>query len=198
MTAYLSQPTGHPGDVGDSLLQQVLDSVRETERGARTARRNARRNERNRIGMLTIHGRWGVAIAATFPLIGQVGMAGPSWDLARKVPGAPYTMAGVLGAGAIVLMCSARGKHRVAAFIGLVLMGAFYATMALSFGGAFLHWLIQAHPTSPLRVLEIAVSEDRAKPTPYAGLLYAHWANVMIKHIITLSRLASDDRHPES
>ncbi len=192
MTA-MSSPGPEPS--ANELLGELIDLVRATDDEARAARRTARRAERNRIGMLYIHSLAALAIA---PLFAVAAIDSPAFAAMRQIPGAPYSVAVVLGIGGILLSVSAAGGHRMVAFAGLGLLAAWYATMAVTFALSAAVWSAGHHPDSLTEAVELLIADTRGKPSVYAVPLYAHFCAVMVRHMMTLRGKVLDDRALES
>jgi hypothetical protein len=154
-------------DVVDSLGEYVIVT------GER-----ARHGTRYRLNLLWVHAIAALLMAPLFMATGRDGMTAPSFAFLRSLPGSPYTVGAVLMLGGLVvgMGCIFRAKAIEAA--GLVLLGVFYLTLAITFSVPPVRWLL---------------GEDVSKPTLYGPVLYAHLTVIMAMHIRALLISRRDD-----
>lgn len=138
-----------------------------------------------RLNLLWIHATAALLIAPLFAAIGQGGMKGPSFEVMRHIPGAPGSVAVIIGLSGFILGlgCVLRAKKmEIAGLVGLTI---WYLLIVTTFGGAVLHWFADGSP------------KDRV-PALYSPVLYGHFAVIMIAHMINLIRARRiDERYGE-
>jgi hypothetical protein len=139
-----------------------------------------RRSEKNRLSLLHVHAVFAVAIAPLFAALGQDGMRGPSWVVIRLIPGAPYTLAALLGIGGVILGVATWYRAVVWETAALWVLMAWYALIAVSFAGAVLLWL--------------ADGASGQRPSFYAGVVYAHVFVILGVHQRTLVKIRRSRR----
>lgn len=154
-------------------LAQALDSVDEH---VRSVDASARREQRNRLNMLHLHALAAIVIGPLFCMVGSTSLNGANWAIIRVIPGAQLTLGLVLLTGGLILAPATHYRHLFWEKIGLWIVMAWYATIALSFGGASLLYLT-GHNPSPSR------------PAFYAPMVYLHLTCVMVVHLATLNRM---------
>jgi hypothetical protein len=152
------------------LLDALDDHLRDSDI-------RVRRSEGNRLSLLHLHAAAALYIAPLFAAMGRDGMTGPAWALVRMIPGAPYTLAVLFGAGGLILGTATWFRAPRWEILGLCMLLAWYLTIAISFAGALLMWLGGAFPPST------------PKPAPYAHGVYLHLSAVMTVHLVTLIRI---------
>jgi hypothetical protein len=133
---------------------------------------------RYRLNLLWVHAIAAMLMAPLVFATGRTGLTGPSFNFLRTIPGAPYSLAILLGAGGTVLAmgCIFRAKRvEMAGLIGLLI---FYLTLSVSFIIPPVHWLLH---------------QDGTKPPLYGGVLYAHLTVIMGLHFIGLVVKRRDD-----
>lgn len=138
----------------------------------------AGRDERNRLSLLSVHGAVGVVLA---PLFTQVMTTGPSWTVLRHVPGAPDSLAALVGVGGLVLVTATAVRSLRWETVGLVMMIAWYAVMASGFAAAIGVWIAHGRPAA-------------TSPALYTPVVYAHVAVVLSVHLRTLYRIRTGRR----
>ena len=136
-----------------------------------------KRSERNRIGLLHLHAAFAVYIGILFAFLGRDGMAGTAWTLVRTIPGTPGSLAALLFVGGIILGFATWKRAVRWEMLGLCLLLSWYLTIAVSFAGALVWWMLGGFPTNTMR------------PAPYAHGIYLHFSAVMIVHLTTLLRI---------
>lgn len=144
-----------------------------------------RSNEKNRLGLLLVHGVFALAVAPGFAyqLSQPHGMDSASFAPFRHIPGAPYTLAFILGLGGAILIPATIARHRMWEMTGLVLLMAWYGAMALCFAVAFLPW---AYGTA----------DPAAMPSTYASQVYFHFLTIMAVHVRTLWKMRRGQGSP--
>ncbi len=131
----------------------------------------ARRSEANRLALLAMHG---IAATVIAPLFALSPLNGPAWVITRQIPGAPWTLAALLGAGGLTLLVSVSKRALRWEIAGLVLLACWYLTMAVGFAAAIGVWLTTGRP--------------EPRPGLYAPMVYLHLFSVMSIHVYTLRR----------
>lgn len=134
-----------------------------------------RRSESNRLSLLHVHALFAMLIAPLFALLGRDGMTGPSWTIARQIPGAPYTLAALLGIGGVILGVATWYRHVGWELVGLWVLMSWYTIIAVSFAGALLWWLADGRPDP--------------RPSPYPAAVYTHVCVILGIHQMTLVRI---------
>jgi hypothetical protein len=160
------------GEETIDALARTLDALDEHLRDSDAV---VRRSERNRLSLLHVHALAAVVIAPLFALLGRDGMAGPSWAVARFIPGAPYTLAVLLGIGGVILGVATWYRRVGWELVGLWVLMCWYATIAASFAGAVLVWFAEGRPPQ--------------RPSFYAAAVYAHIGIVLWVHRMTLAKI---------
>lgn len=161
----------------DDAIKALAGTLDALDTHIKTADATVKRSERNRLSMLHLHALAAVVIGPLFAAVGTDGMTGATWSLVRLIPGAPFTLAAVLFAGGVILGVATFRRALRWEMLGLWMLFAWYAIIALSFGGALVLWLTNGMPGGA------------AKPSPYAPALYSHLAVVMLVHLRTLRRM---------
>lgn len=161
-------------DVMSELVDGFQGYVKKSELGESRARDY-------RSNLLWVHATAAMLIAPLFASIGKQGMSGPTFDIMRLIPGAPMSVATVLGFGGFILGLGCVLRSRKLEIAGLIGLAVWYVLIAVSFGGAVVSWYIDGSPP------------DR-QPSLYSPVLYAHFAIIMAVHMSTLVRAYRDDR----
>ncbi len=161
---------------GDALdaLAETLDALDEHLRHSDAA---VMRSERNRLSMLHVHALFGISIGALFSLVGQDGMRGATWTVARMIPGAPVSLGLTLLAGGLILAVATMRRAIRWEMVGLWILLFWYTMIAISFGSALFLWLVAGMPGGT------------AKPSIYGPLLYCHFSIIMAVHLKTLRKI---------
>lgn len=156
------------------LLADLLDQVGGVQR-------RLRRTARYRSDLLWVHTAAALLIAPLMAATGQDGMTGPAWTLTRQLPGAPVSLAALIGVAGFVLGCGQILADRRVQAAGLILLAVFYAVLAVSFAGAVILW-----DTGRLA----------PKPALYTPVLYVHLTVIMLVHIAGRLRPRRQDGAP--
>lgn len=137
-----------------------------------------RRNEKNRLGLLLVHGCAALTIAPGFAiqLSSPGGMDAPSYQILRLIPGVPYSLAFILGLGGAILIPATIARARGWETLGLVLLATWYATMSITLYAAFIPWAY-------------AGGDMHTRPSLFGGQLYTHFLVVMLVHLYTLAKM---------
>lgn len=160
---------------GEDTIDALAKTLDALDEHLQSSDATARRSERNRLSLLHVHSVAAVVIAPLFAALGREGMRGPSWTVAKLIPGAPYTLALVLGVGGVLLGVATWYRRLGWELVGLWVLMGWYATIAVSFFGAVVVWLIQGQP--------------EGRPSFYAGAVYAHVCVILWVHRTTLTRI---------
>lgn len=158
-------------------LAHALDAL---DNRIQTSDATVRRSERNRLSLLHVHALFAVIIAPLFALLGRDGMNGPSWIIARLIPGAPYTLAVLLGIGGVILGVATWYRRVGWELIGLWVLMSWYTIIAVSFAGALLWWLTGG--------------QSGPRPSPYPAAVYTHVCVILGIHQMTLVRIRRSRR----
>jgi hypothetical protein len=159
----------------DSPVDRLADLIDALDAHVRSAEGVVRRSEGNRVSILYVHAIFALLIAPAFAAIGQAGMTGPIWSVARAIPGTPGSLAFIMFAGGLILTVGATFANRRLEMLGLGFLISWYATVSISFALSIGSWLIG----------------DHAGPRPgfYAPLVYAHFMTIMLVHCWTLRKM---------
>lgn len=142
---------------------------------ARRAEKTEDNSVKYRLNLLWIHATAAILIAPLFAAIGQHGMAGPTFALMRQLPGAPGSIAVVLGTGGFVLGVGCVLRNKKMEIVGLILLAFWYLIIVSTFAGAVVLWYLDG--SDPVKI-----------PALYAPVLYLHFAVIMIAHMTNLIR----------
>lgn len=163
-----------PGDPVAALAEWLAA----VDVAGRDSAHRLRRSERNRIGLLLVHGMFALVVAPLFAaqLGAPGGMSSPSFALLRAVPGAPYSLAFLLGLGGAILVPATIARHRPWEMTGLGLLIAWYGLLAAALLLAFIPWAMAGSPSA-------------SRPSLFGPAFYAHFATIMAVHLRTLWHL---------
>lgn len=159
-------------------LAQTLDALDEQIRSTETT---IRRSEKNRLSLLHVHAVFACFLAPLFAALTDRGMAGPTWAVARLIPGVPYTLAVILFTGGVTLGIATWYRHVKWEIFGLWVLMIWYAIIAVSFAGAVFVWLIAGRPAG-------------AQPSLYPAAVYGHICVILGVHQATLMRIRRAQR----
>lgn len=166
----------------DDAIAALAGTLDALDTHIQTADATVKRSERNRLGLLHLHAFAAVLMAPLFAAVGKDGMAGATWTVVRLIPGTPFTLAAVLFAGGLILGVATVRRSLWWEKLGLWMLLVWYATIAVSFGGAVVMWVAHGMPGGP------------AKPSTYPPILYTHLTAIMAVHLRTLYRMTSHRR----
>lgn len=138
----------------------------------------ARRSESNRLTLLHVHAAAALLIGVTFA---TVNLSGSAWAVVRLIPGAPWSLAGLIASGGLLLGVSTVRRCKRTEIVALSVLATWYAIMAVSFGGSIVLWYAANPPSGP-------------RPALYPPVVYAHLAVIMLVHVWTLSRMRRSDQ----
>jgi hypothetical protein len=162
------------GEKAIDALARTLDAL---DDHLRSSDATAHREQRNRLGMLHLHAVAAMYIGPLFALVGKEGMTGAAWALIRSIPGAPYSLGGLLFTGGLVLGWATWKRHVRWEMIGLCVLLTWYLIIAVSFGAGAAGWYLGGR------------RGDGARPAPYTHGIYLHFSAVMLVHLGTLVRI---------
>lgn len=164
-----------------SALADLLDAL---DTGLKLAGATAKRSEKNRLRMLYVHGAAAVIIAPLFLTYSSAtGLTSASWNLLRSLPGAPTSVAAWLFLGGVVAMLGTAARHVGVAVVGLGLLATWYMSFTATFTYAAWEWWRDGAETSTM-------------PALYAGPVYAHFAAIMVIHLVTALRMRRGTHEP--
>lgn len=155
-------------------LADLFDSL---DANVTAVSRTARFDERNRLSLLFGHGIFGLLVGPGFAILAKTGMAAPTFVVLRKVPGAPWSLAVWITIAGAALAVATYHRHRLAEYMALGAMAAWYLVTFMSFVGAIILWLNTPGPP-----------DWNHAPSMYAPVIYAHLAYTLSAHMRTLRR----------
>lgn len=138
-----------------------------------------RHGTRYRLNLLWIHSVAALLMAPLMILTGRKGLAGPSFNFLREIPGSPASVAVLLGLGGIILGMGVIFRAKRTEIVGLVILAMFYLIMSISFAIPATRWLLHM---------------DKIKPPLYGPVLYLHITLIMGFHIWGLINVLRDER----
>ncbi len=179
MTAHVPpQPEDQLADVLAALQAHVDDA----QIHARQEAEVAKSDRSNRFTLLYVHAFFAILVAPLCVWHGIVtGLSGPSWSVARAIPGVPYSIGTVLFAGGVILALATAARSRAWIIAGLAAILSWYVIIALTFSGAVVLWLDAGAPLARQQV-----------PATYAVLVYAGYAAILGIHLRTVVRAVRD------
>lgn len=137
-----------------------------------------RHGTRYRLNLLWVHAFAALCMAPLLAATGRDGMTGPSFAFLRTVPGAPFSIAVILGVGGLILGLGCVFRAKRTEIAGLLCLGMFYVLFGASFTVVPVRWLLE---------------EQATKPPLYSPIVYGHLAVIMIMHIRALITALRDD-----
>ncbi len=145
-----------------------------------------RRVEHNRLNLLVVHAVAGLLISWLM-MASKPTLVGPAWKYLSMIPFFPYSFAGILLLGGLILLPGAIGRIPKLEIPGLWILYLWYLALAIGFIIPSLEWAVAAVPAwwydRPL---------PTERPTFYPWVAYLHLAIIMRVHIWTLRRLSRD------
>jgi hypothetical protein len=156
-----------------AALARTLDDL---DQHLQVSDATAKRSERNRLSLLHVHAVFAVFIAPLFAAIGDTGMAAATFTVVRLIPAAPFSLAGLLFIGGVILGIATWQRHILGEIIGLWILMCWYATLSVSFAGAVFLWLADGLPKT-------------SQPNLYPSVVYGHVCVVLAVHQATLLRI---------
>lgn len=167
----------------DDKIAQLAAALDDVDQHVRAVDATARRSENNRLNMLHLHAVAAALIGLLFAAIDPAVMTGTNWVVIKMIPGAPVTLGLFMFLGGMILGPATWYRHLRWEKVGLWIIMAWYATIALSFGTATLLWLSEEAPS-------------KTPPAFYAPMVYLHLTCVMLVHLFTLNRMTRLGRVP--
>lgn len=134
---------------------------------------------RYRLNLLWIHAFCALMIAPLMSLTGRDGLNGPSFAFLRTLPGTPYSLSALIGAGGLVLGLGCIFRAKRVESVGLALLMLFYASLSVSFAVPGIQWLTEMSPV---------------KPPLYGPVVYGHLTVIMAVHIWALMVRRREER----
>lgn len=180
--------SGHdrtPDRHADEAVEQLTDLLDGIDRRVQSSNRIAVLNEHNRITLLFGHAIFAMLVVPGFILLSKSGMTSPSFVVLRYVPGAPYSLAALIGVAGFVLAISTYYRHRRGEFVALCALMLWYVLFSVSLIAAIAVWLTPAIEVGGLHHFAAHLDWRRA-PAIYAPVVYAHLAYAMAGHMRTL------------
>ncbi len=157
-----------------SALADILDAL---DHNLRLSKATAKRSEKNRLRMLYVHGAAAVIIAPLFLTYSSAtGLTSASWNLLRSLPGAPTSVAAWLFIGGVVAVLGTAARNTGIACAGLGMLACWYLSFAATFTYAAYEWWHNG-------------ADPQTMPALYAGPVYAHFAAIMLIHLVTALRM---------
>lgn len=133
---------------------------------------------RYRLNLLWIHSFAAVLMAPLISLTGQDGLNGPSLSFIKSLPGSPYSLSAILGAGGLVLGWGCIFRLKRVEMTGLVGLACFYLLFGMSLAVPPIRWVL---------------GDVQMKPPLYATIVYLHLTVIMLMHIRGLVLAQRDD-----
>lgn len=118
--------------------------------------------------LLWVHGIASMLMAWALAGTGKGALRGPSFILIRMIPGAPGSLAVMLGLGGFLICVGLIFEIFAVKRVGLLMLGLFYLTIALSLSVPIFLW---------------ATGQLPMKPVLYPPILYLHMAAIIAVHI---------------
>jgi hypothetical protein len=166
-----------PEVTGDhEAIAQLAGTLDALDEKIRANESTIKRSEHNRLSLLHVHAVFACFIGPLFTALGQHGMAAPAWVLIRQIPGTPWSLGAILFIGGVILGAATWFRHLRWEIVGLWILMAWYATIAIGFGGAVFVWLAAGRPPG-------------AQPSYYPAGVYAHVLVILSVHQRTLLRM---------
>jgi uncharacterized membrane protein YhdT len=166
-------------------LTELLDGIEER---VESTRRVAVLDERNRLNLLFGHAIFAMMVAPGFALLYHTGMASASFTVARRIPGAPFSLAAWIFAGGLMLAVTTYHRYRTGEYAALAVLLAWYLMFSISLIAAVAVWLTAAIVAGGLTGFSEHLDWSHA-PAIYAPVVYMHLAYAMGGHMRTIRKL---------
>ncbi len=161
-------------------LAELLILMRRQSRNTTVA---LERVQHNRFNLLMVHAIAAISIGLLF-MASAPSLVGPIWDVLNNIPLFPYSFAGILVAGGLVLLPGSIARQPRMEYVGLGLIYLWYLILAVGFfiptaiygWGALIEAFSDGRNTSP-------------RPSFYAWVVYLHLALIMRVHMWTLRNI---------
>lgn len=173
-----SKSTKKPRRDPIEVMSEMFDNFENYARRAEVSEHNS---VSYRLNLLWIHATAAILIAPLFAATGRNGMRAPSFQVLLTIPGAPGSIALILGVSGFILGVGCVLRHKKMEIVGLFGLVFWYLIIVFSFGGAVVNWYV-------------AGSSPNAVPSLYAPVLYLHFAVIMVAHMVNLIRARRLDR----
>lgn len=185
------QEDPHKDPRADEAVEQLTELLDGIEHRVNSTQRIAVLDERNRITLLFGHAIFAMLVVPGFILLSRTGMSSPSFVVLRYIPGAPYSLAGLIGVAGLVLAISTYHRNRHGEFYALGGLLIWYAMFSVSLIAAIAVWVTPAIEVGGFAGFTKHLDWRRA-PAIYAPVVYAHLAYAMGGHMRTLWKRGLD------
>jgi hypothetical protein len=154
-----------PNRDDDRVFMEIVDDFADIMRGAD---KTVWRFVHYRHELLWIHGICSMLMAWALAGTGRDALRSPYFILVRLIPGAPGSLAALLGLGGAIICIGLIFESFPVKRIGLAMLALFYLVIAASLAFPIFLWLTGRFPM---------------KPVLYSPILYLHMALIMLVHI---------------
>jgi hypothetical protein len=169
-----------PDEDAVSELAELLVVMRRQTDATQTA---LDRVQHNRFNLLVVHALTAILISCLL-MASAPTLTGPAWNALNRIPGFPYTFAGVLCLGGLLLLPASIARLARMEFYGLTLIYLWYLALALGFAIPSFRWTVEGvfhlFRGDPIRA---------ERPALYAWVVYLHLAVIMRVHMWTLRQI---------
>lgn len=154
------------------VMSEMFDSFETYARKAEVTEHNS---VSYRLNLLWIHATAAILIAPLFAANRANIQISPSFKYLRLIPGAPGSVALILGISGFILGIGCVLRMKKMEIVGLCGLALWYLIIVFSFGGAVVNWYLAGSPVGQ-------------SPALYAPVLYLHFAVIMVAHMLNLVR----------
>jgi hypothetical protein len=173
MVAPRPRGTTTGGDKRIDPVDAMLEVVKGFETFVDRSRVREGRSTRYRANLLWVHALAAMTMAPLFAA-SRAGMNTPNFTFLLMLPGAPLSVALMLGTGGLILGMGCVLDARRLEIAGLIALATFYLTLSMSFAIAAIAFYLSDSPGP--------------RPAIYSPILYLHMTIIMAVHMSTLVR----------
>ncbi len=175
--------THNPKPTRIDPVEELADLLVIMRRQSRNANVALERVQHNRFNLLMVHAVAAIMIGLLF-MASAATLVGPIWNVLDNIPGFPYTFAGLLVGGGLILLPGSIARQSRMEYVGLGLIYLWYLILAIGFFLPTAIWCWGA-----LIELFGDGKNTSSRPSFYAWVVYLHLALIMRVHMWTLRNI---------